>query len=84
MYWKLTKDNVKTLGFDSFFIDIYAGNWKFDSAFSENKKPDMSISVFEILDYLPRDFVKQYIKWLDEVETHVPPQGQYKERSENV
>lgn len=79
MYWRLVTDKEKTLGFDNFYIDIYAGNWRtYKTDIPE--QPKMSISIFEVLDSLPREFVERYIKWLNEVETHVPKEGQYSER----
>lgn len=65
MYWELYKQKKQCCGQDNFIISINDGEMKF--------------SCFEILESLPRDYIRQFLDYLDQDEQHVDPKERYKE-----
>ncbi len=66
MMWRMVKNKNKTLGFDSYTIEIF--NEEFTPGINIDKNgltPAMNISVFEVLDSIPTEYVREYLDYID-------------------
>jgi len=63
--WSLIKQKKRICGMDNFVVSVNGG--------------EMKVSCFEILESLPREYVRQFLNYLDKSETWVDPKGRYSE-----